>query len=158
MRFIGRGNTPAGPQAVQASTESLSGSRGSGLVPVAAIRCPIRIAPGETATVSYRYGVADTREACPTLVKKYQEPGKVDAVFDDAARMHQRTLDKLGMTRAQADTYSRLADSIIYNNARCRAASSVIEARSEEHTSELQSLMSISYAVFFLKKKKQQNR
>src|SRR3546814_1435612 len=27
-----------------------------------------------------------------------------------------------------------------------------LEARSEEHTSELQSLMSISYAVFFLKK------
>src|SRR3546814_6076804 len=30
-------------------------------------------------------------------------------------------------------------------------------ARSEEHTSELQSLMSISYAVFCLKKKKQKN-
>src|SRR3546814_17420891 len=29
-------------------------------------------------------------------------------------------------------------------------------ARSEEHTSELQSLMRISYAVFFLKKKKKQ--
>src|SRR3546814_3233811 len=31
---------------------------------------------------------------------------------------------------------------------------SVIEMRSEEHTSELQSLMRISYAVFCLKKKK----
>src|SRR3546814_3389086 len=30
--------------------------------------------------------------------------------------------------------------------------------RSEEHTSELQSLMRISYAVFCLKKKKKQNR
>src|SRR3546814_10186598 len=30
--------------------------------------------------------------------------------------------------------------------------------RSEEHTSELQSLMRISYAVFCLKKKKQPNR
>src|SRR3546814_10741757 len=30
--------------------------------------------------------------------------------------------------------------------------------RSEEHTSELQSLMRISYAVFCLKKKKQQSR
>src|SRR3546814_7556912 len=30
-------------------------------------------------------------------------------------------------------------------------------ARSEEHTSELQSLMRISYAVFCLKKKKKQN-
>src|SRR3546814_8235806 len=38
---------------------------------------------------------------------------------------------------------------------RCPAAST--SARSEEHTSELQSLMRISYAVFCLKKKKQQN-
>src|SRR3546814_7076022 len=33
-----------------------------------------------------------------------------------------------------------------------------IGARSEEHTSELQSLMRISYAVFCLKKKKKQSR
>src|SRR3546814_2104181 len=32
------------------------------------------------------------------------------------------------------------------------------EARSEEHTSELQSLMRISYAVFCLKKKKHTNK
>src|SRR3546814_1402302 len=32
------------------------------------------------------------------------------------------------------------------------------EARSEEHTSELQSLMRISYAVFCLEKKNKQNR
>src|SRR3546814_5097307 len=34
----------------------------------------------------------------------------------------------------------------------------VVASRSEEHTSELQSLMRISYAVFCLKKKKTQNR
>src|SRR3546814_1998944 len=32
------------------------------------------------------------------------------------------------------------------------------ESRSEEHTSELQSLMRISYAVFCLKKKKKKNK
>src|SRR3546814_2802998 len=34
----------------------------------------------------------------------------------------------------------------------------LIEERSEEHTSELQSLMRISYAVFCLKKKKHKNK
>src|SRR3546814_4923762 len=33
-----------------------------------------------------------------------------------------------------------------------------VEARSEEHTSELQSLMRISYAVFCLKKKKKKSK
>src|SRR3546814_2608457 len=36
----------------------------------------------------------------------------------------------------------------------CRAARKQIVDRSEEHTSELQSLMRISYAVFCLKKKR----
>src|SRR3546814_5697625 len=39
-----------------------------------------------------------------------------------------------------------------------RRASSAAAARSEEHTSELQSLMRISYAVFCLKKKKKKNK
>src|SRR3546814_1011275 len=37
-------------------------------------------------------------------------------------------------------------------------AMSAARIRSEEHTSELQSLMRISYAVFCLKKKKQKNK
>src|SRR3546814_7683602 len=38
------------------------------------------------------------------------------------------------------------------------AANAIARRRSEEHTSELQSLMRISYAVFCLKKKKKQNK
>src|SRR3546814_3212141 len=38
-----------------------------------------------------------------------------------------------------------------------RASNFGLPSRSEEHTSELQSLMRISYAVFCLKKKKQTN-
>src|SRR3546814_17078851 len=41
---------------------------------------------------------------------------------------------------------------------RLRKQMSLLPARSEEHTSELQSLMRISYAVFCLKKKKRPYR
>src|SRR3546814_7327602 len=41
---------------------------------------------------------------------------------------------------------------------RAKAASDISLRRSEEHTSELQSLMRISYAVFCLKKKKRIER
>src|SRR3546814_1615000 len=46
-------------------------------------------------------------------------------------------------------------------HARVKVSYSLLDkpiTRSEEHTSELQSLMSISYAVFCLKKKKQNNK
>src|SRR3546814_9667078 len=54
----------------------------------------------------------------------------------------------LGDPTAAAVLFSR-AEKIAPDNARMKAGM----ARSEEHTSELQSLMRISYAVFCLKKK-----
>src|SRR3546814_8144127 len=50
-----------------------------------------------------------------------------------------------------ADAVGRLVD---LEEGEVHAAGDVDEDRSEEHTSELQSLMRISYAVFCLKKKK----
>src|SRR3546814_6578128 len=49
------------------------------------------------------------------------------------------------------------ADRVQADHAR-RLRAGAVRARSEEHTSELQSLMRISYAVFCLKKKKKQQR
>src|SRR3546814_6036587 len=45
-------------------------------------------------------------------------------------------------------------DGIVTQASRLQLGQMAIEGRSEEHTSELQSLMRISYAVFCLKKKK----
>src|SRR3546814_3016266 len=50
-------------------------------------------------------------------------------------------------------TYSRRHPELVSGSIAPRAMSSIVENRSEEHTSELQSLMRISYAVFCLKKK-----
>src|SRR3546814_9821137 len=54
------------------------------------------------------------------------------------------------MRRAEAP---RSVEPVVPARVRCRFDVSLYE-RSEEHTSELQSLMRISYAVFCLKKKK----
>src|SRR3546814_5872400 len=52
--------------------------------------------------------------------------------------------------RVSADTMLRGAD---VHGVTCGACAEICERRSEEHTSELQSLMRISYAVLCLKKK-----
>src|SRR3546814_1837022 len=57
---------------------------------------------------------------------------------------------------AGGDQHDR-ADAVERAGAGGQQADASDEARSEEHTSELQSLMRISYAVFCLKKKKQNN-
>src|SRR3546814_4070432 len=68
------------------------------------------------------------------------DPNKVSATYNHAEYVEQRR-------RMMQDWADRL-DLFEQNQ---------VEARSEEHTSELQSLMRISYAVFCLKKKKTKN-
>src|SRR3546814_7166932 len=60
------------------------------------------------------------------------------------------------MTAAMAGTYTLLVEGYAAQSADVGYSFAFdVPARSEEHTSELQSLMRISYAVFCLKKKKQ---
>src|SRR3546814_4120035 len=58
----------------------------------------------------------------------------------------------LGLTRSEAEYVSCFGSGTIREELQHHYGSTF---RSEEHTSELQSLMRISYAVFCLKKKKQ---
>src|SRR3546814_7417741 len=83
----------------------------------------------------------------------FSDLGFRQATLEDVAR-------ELGMTRAALYHYARSKDALL---TACGdiARQQLIKAlglRSEEHTSELQSLMRISYAVFCLKKKKYHNR
>src|SRR3546814_5824204 len=60
-----------------------------------------------------------------------------------------------------ATEFFRSAVSITWLDSPCASSASASvrpTSRSEEHTSELQSLMRISYAVFCLKKKKKKNQ
>src|SRR3546814_5017019 len=56
-----------------------------------------------------------------------------------------------------AALFGRSVPTVIHDTTRALHVRSESAGRSEEHTSELQSLMRISYAVFCLKKKKQKN-
>src|SRR3546814_1799130 len=67
----------------------------------------------------------------------------------------------LSAGRAYARAYGeakRLAGAVDFDDLIRKTVHLLNENRSEEHTSELQSLMRISYAVFCLKKKKQENK
>ncbi|MDO8310650.1 MAG: glucoamylase family protein, partial [Sideroxyarcus sp.] len=67
LRFTGRGRTLMAPQAITDGGE-LSGSQGSVLDPIVAIRCRITLEAGQVATLDLVSGTADNREACMALV------------------------------------------------------------------------------------------
>ncbi len=129
MRFIGRGNTVADPQAMNGSSDpsdALSGSEGSVLDPIVAIRYRITLDPEKSATINIVSGIGETRNAALSLVGKYQDRRLADRVFDLAWTHSQVLLRQINATQADAQLYCRLAGSIIYANASLRADPSVL--------------------------------
>jgi len=125
MRFIGRGRTVAAPQAMSDSA-ALSGSQGSVLDPIVAIRYRITLDPGQSATIDMVSGIGETRDACLGLVGKYQDRHLADRVFELAWTHSQVTLRQINATEADAQLYGRLASSVIYANSSLRADASVL--------------------------------
>jgi cellobiose phosphorylase len=120
MRFIGRGNTLVNPQSMR-DVAALSGSEGSVLDPIVAIQCRIMLDQEQSETVVFVTGIGETRDACLTLIEKYQDRKLTDRVFEMAWTHSQSVLQDINATQADAQLYGRLAGSIIYANATLRA-------------------------------------
>jgi cellobiose phosphorylase len=129
MRFIGRGNTVADPQAMNGSSDpsgALSGSQGSVLDPIVAIRYRITLDPERSATINIVSGIGETRDMCLGLVEKYQDRRLADRVFDLAWTHSQVLLRQINATEADAQLYCRIAGSVIYANSSLRADPSTL--------------------------------
>jgi cyclic beta-1,2-glucan synthetase len=125
MKFIGRGRTTVNPIAVEKGGR-LSGSEGFVLDTIASIRCILILKPGETATVGFVTGIAETRSESLALIEKYQDRRLADRVFE-LAMIHDRvTLQQLNVTETDAQVYGKLAGSILYTNNSRRANPAVL--------------------------------
>ncbi|HET9404750.1 MAG TPA: glucoamylase family protein, partial [Burkholderiales bacterium] len=125
MRFIGRGRTVAAPQAMR-ETAALSGTAGSVLDPIVAIRHRITLDPEQAATIDMVSGIGATRDAALGLAGKYQDRYLADRVFELAWTHSQVVLRQINATEADAQLYGRLAGSVIYANSSLRAEAGVL--------------------------------
>jgi cellobiose phosphorylase len=125
MQFIGRGNTVAAPHALNGAA-ALSGSQGSVLDPIVAIRYRITLDPDESATIDIVSGIGETRDAALSLVDKYQDRRIADRVLELAWTHAQVVLRQINATEADAQLYGRLASSVSYANSSLRADAAVL--------------------------------
>ncbi|BFM12012.1 hypothetical protein R50072_21650 [Simiduia litorea] len=125
VRFIGRGRTLAQPQ-VMADSVALSGSQGSVLDPVAAIRCKLVLEPRQSTTIDFIFGAAVNRQACMALIERYQDRHLADRVVDIAGTHSGVILRQINARQLEAQLYRRLASSVIYTNPAMRADASVL--------------------------------
>ena len=127
MRFVGRGNTVAAPKAV-GDFGLLSGSQGSVLDPIVAVRYTVVLEPETSASFDLVTGVGDTREAALRLVEKYQSKGFANRAFELALTHSKVILRQINGTEADTQLYGQLAGNILYAHSCLRADSSILAA------------------------------
>jgi cellobiose phosphorylase len=124
-RFIGRGNDASRPAAV-VSASPMSGSQGSVLDPVLAVRHRVTLKPDQSAVVDLVLGVAENRDQCIALVEKYRDRHLADRAIEIAWTHNRIALGQINISEIDAQAYSRLAGALLYADPAQRANASTI--------------------------------
>ncbi len=119
-RFLGRGRSTRDPIALE-QDGNLSGTTGSVLDPVFAVRTRIRLAAGQSASVAFTTLVATTQERAFALADRYRDPYTAQRAFDLAWTSSQVELRELGITPADAAVFQELAGHVMYGHPALRA-------------------------------------
>ena len=112
-RFIGRGRSMENPQALDAN-HPLSNTVGAVLDPIMSLRQRVRIAPGQTARVSFSVGYAESRQEITRIAEKYRDPLSVNRAFELAWTHSKMELCHLNLTASQANESLGLGGHLLY--------------------------------------------
>ena len=124
-RFLGRGRGVRNPAAV-IDGRLLSGSTGSVLDPIFALRRRVHLAPGATVRIAYWTVVAESRTGVVDLIDKTHDISAFDRAATLAWTKAQVELHHLGINRADATLFQRLAGHLLYATPALRSSSETI--------------------------------
>ncbi len=124
-RFVGRGRSLRLPAAL-ASCAPLSGTTGSVLDPVLALRRVVPLEPGQRVSLDLALAVDDQREAAITAAHAATAPDEVARAFERAAVRERALHRRLQLGAARAEHLQDLAAAMLYGDPRLRAGSEVL--------------------------------
>jgi cyclic beta-1,2-glucan synthetase len=124
-RFLGRDRTLGKARALTEHSP-LSGSTGTVLDPVFSLRRRVRIAPGETARITFWTVVGDTHGNVLRIADKCRDPASFDRASTLAWTRARVQLHYLGLDPDEASLFQRLAAHIFYLNPALRAGAETL--------------------------------
>lgn len=124
-RFVGRGRGVRAPAAA-IDGRLLTGSTGSVLDPIFALRRRIRLAPGATVRIAFWTMAAGSRTGILDLVDKTNDVSAFDRAVTLAWTKAQVQLQHLGMNRTEVSVFQRLAGHLLYSASSLRPSSETI--------------------------------
>ncbi|HMR83050.1 MAG TPA: glucoamylase family protein, partial [Niabella sp.] len=125
MRFTGRTRTLAEPIAVKQSGV-LSGTEGSVLDPVAAIKYKITLKPRQTSIFEIIVGITETQDKSQQLIGKYRDTHLKNRAFELSWTHSQVLLRQINASEPEAQLFNSMAGHILFANATHRAEANII--------------------------------
>ena len=119
-RFIGRGRTVAAPAAMEPGA-ALSGTVGSVLDPIFALRLKVRVPAGRSVRVAFTTLVDESRERAVDLADRYNDLYGAQRAFDLSWTRSQMELQDIGASPADSALFQQLGGHLLYPNAVVRA-------------------------------------
>ena len=132
-RFLGRGHTPADPVAVMEG-RPLSNTVGAVLDPIFSLRQRVRLAPRETARITFATGIARSREEALRLADKYHNPYAFARESGLAWTKAQVEMRHLQMDADEAHQFQRLAGRLLYSDPSLRPRSHVLALNNRDQS------------------------
>ena len=124
-RFLGRGGSIR-TAAAALDGRALSGTTGTVLDPIFALRRRVRVAPGETVRVAFWTIVARSRETLLDLVDKHRDITAFERASTLAWTQAQVQLRHIGITPGEAALFQRLAGHLVHATTALRPSSDSI--------------------------------
>jgi cyclic beta-1,2-glucan synthetase len=132
-RFLGRGHTPADPVAV-IEGRPLSNTAGAVLDPIFSLRQRVRLAPNETARITFATGIAHSRDEALRLADKYHNPYAFEREAGLAWTKAQVEMRHLQMDADEAHQFQRLAGRLLYSDPSLRPRSHVLALNTRDQS------------------------
>jgi cyclic beta-1,2-glucan synthetase len=119
-RFLGRGRDLRNALSIL-DARPLSGTQGTVLDPIVALRRRVRVLPGATARVMFWSGVAASRVEALAVAGKCRDAASFERIERSAADRARVSLGSRGIDVAQARLFQDIAGAILYSRASSRA-------------------------------------
>ncbi|HEX6434304.1 MAG TPA: glucoamylase family protein [Gemmatimonadales bacterium] len=114
-KFIGRGHSTRDPISLQ-HDGPLSGTTGSVLDPVFALRTRVHLLPGRSASVAFTTLVATSSDRAFELADRYRDPHAAQRALDLAWASSQVELREFNLTPGDAAIFQELAAHLLYGS------------------------------------------
>lgn len=149
--FVGRGKTTREPAAIEAGGDGLTGTTGATLDPIMSLGQTIDLAPHAEQRFALLTAASDSRDTIETVVKRFQEWGRIDRTFTQARLQSQHEIGRNKLSILELERIQQVFSLLTYPTGLRRAAPETLAKNSKGQAGLWQFGISGDYPILLIR-------